>query len=205
MRRTGPWTGTELTPAFVGGVMLVTAVMGCGPRRAEPAPSAPPPAFRWESRVGWLHGPCMAISDAALAPGTPVTVVALDDPQSVLDARLGERTTAATGCWPLLEGRRETNTQGGATFYRVVLPPGTKVRLAIGVVEPRKPVAIANGTAEADLDGDGQPETFSECATAEGIRYGVWTGAPYRGVSRWSAYYFMDYEQQADCPPGATP
>jgi hypothetical protein len=205
MPRTGLSTGTERPGGLLAAALVLATLMGCGHHPAKPAAPAPPPPFRWESHVGWLHGPCMAIADATLAPGTPVTLVLLDEPQSVVAAQIGERTTSGEGCWPLLEGRRTVNTQNGATFYRIVVPAKTRVRLAIGVLEPRAPVTVAAGAAEADLDADGQPETFTECSTTEGVRYGVWTGVPYRGVSRWSGYYFMDYDQAANCPPGAAP
>ena len=51
-----------------------------------------------------------------------------------------------------------------------------------------------------DLDEDGQPETFTECATAEGVRFAVWDGKPYSGTPKWESYYYLDYDQEADCP-----
>ena len=51
----------------------------------------------------------------------------------------------------------------------------------------------------ADLDGDGQPEYFRSCMSAEGIHFTIWTGKPLTGKLRWHQYYFLGYDVSANC------
>lgn len=186
-------------PRCLVAVALAGAVFACG-RVSGPERSAEARPFEWTSRVGWLHGDCLALADSTLAPGTAVTVVAFDDVQSLVTARIDRPTTSGDDCWPLLEGRGATNLEGGATFYRVDVPEGVSLGLGIGVVDAPPTLAATDGVVRGDLDGDGRPEAFTQCATAEGVRFEVWSGEPFTGTREWNGYYYLDYDQEADCP-----
>ena len=69
-----------------------------------------------------------------------------------------------------------------------------------GVRAPRSLFRVGSGRAEADLDGDGVPESFQSCASLEGLHPTVWSGEPLRGVERWSRYYYMGYDLEPNCP-----
>ena len=70
------------------------------------------------------------------------------------------------------------------------------VDLGIGVLGETK--VVQGGI---DLTGDGRPETFTQCATSEGVSFRVWSGTPYQGLPLWSGYYYLGYDVEANCPP----
>ena len=60
----------------------------------------------------------------------------------------------------------------------------------------RLPGAAAVDPVRPDLDGDGQPETVSECTSLEGMHILVSTG----DNERWHAYYALGYDVEPTCP-----
>ena len=58
------------------------------------------------------------------------------------------------------------------------------------------PGAAAIDSVRPDLDGDGQPETVSECTSLEGMHIVVSTG----DNERWHAYYALGYDVEPTCP-----
>jgi hypothetical protein len=146
------------------------------------------------TRIGWLHGPCIALDHGGVAPGTEVTVVALGGPQRVLSAHIGGHASS-DACPALQEDRREANLAGGLSFYRI--EPLDEAMLAIGVVGA---LPVDASGAAPDLDGDGRSDTFGHCATAEGVRFFVRAGPESRGKPLWSGYYYLGYDLQPDCP-----
>ena len=60
-----------------------------------------------------------------------------------------------------------------------------------------RPGAVPVDPARPDLDGDGQPETVSECTSLEGMHILVSTGD---SEPRWHAYYALGYDVEPTCP-----
>jgi hypothetical protein len=52
----------------------------------------------------------------------------------------------------------------------------------------------------ADLNGDGHEDYFTECSTSEGVQFNIWTDAPYKNKALWSAYYYLGYDVEPNCP-----
>ncbi|WP_152597816.1 hypothetical protein [Novilysobacter arseniciresistens] len=148
-----------------------------------------------EPTIGWLHGPCIALADDNVAPGSAVTVVTLDDPQRVAMARIEGRAEAAEDCPALIEDRREANLASGVSFYRVA--PLDEAALAIGVLQ--SPGAAAGSEAALDINRDGRRDTYGHCATAEGIRFFVRGDPDGNGRPLWTGYYYLGYDLQPDC------
>jgi len=94
-------------------------------------------------------------------------------------------------CAPLMQDRRRSNSQW--SFYELRL--SGKADLGIGVTGN---VTRANGGI--DLDGDGVPEKFTQCATSEGVSFRAWNGMPYQGKPLWTGYYYLGYDTEANCP-----
>ncbi len=185
--------------------ILLLAAVSCGrtsDRRTsetkQPA-SAPAVAFSFAQRIGWFQGPCLAISNPHLARGTSVALVIMGEPQKVQQVRSLEQTTDPAMCKALLQGRAKMNAKPGISFY--TLEPGGvgATDMGIGIVEPPA-LTVADGLVRVDLDGDGQSEIFTSCATSEGIKFGVWTTKAYQGEPRWSGYYYLGYDLQPTCP-----
>ena len=182
-------------------VVLVLGVVGACERGSEPKPHAaatlPVPIAE---RIGWLHGPCLAIANPKLAGGTPLTLVLAGEPQTVQPARIGERTVSPERCQALKEGRAAVNAKPGVVFYTLEAGSLDATAMGFGIVPPPAQPAVVSGLVQVDLEQDGHREVFSSCATTEGIKFALWADKAYQGEPRWSAYYYLDYESQPTCP-----
>jgi hypothetical protein len=187
--------------AFLAALMVPVMALsfGCRSRPAVPlqqqgATSVPATATATPlaMRVGWMHGSCLAIANQALAGGTPIAVVSLADKASIVDGRVVGRTASDAVCPALKPERRQIN-ESKWSFYELQLP--VTVHLGIGVTG--ESTLVPGGI---DLTGDGMPETFTECATSEGVSFRVWSGTPYQGVPIWSGYYYLAYDVETTCP-----
>jgi hypothetical protein len=165
-------------------LLVLSPVAGC---RAAPAT----PVVPLDQRVGWVNGSCLAIMNSGLQPNGPITVVALDDKPALMAGRIVGSTNSSGVCAPLLEDRRRSNDKW--SFYEVRLDG--KADLGIAVTGEGKPV-----DGGIDLTVDGKPEQFTQCSTAEGISFRVWSGVPYRGTPLWSGYYYLGYDTVTTCP-----
>jgi hypothetical protein len=55
---------------------------------------------------------------------------------------------------------------------------------------------VLNGRPPSrDLDHDGKPERFRQCASSEGLHLTVWS----REVRRWHRYHYLGYDTEANC------
>jgi hypothetical protein len=157
--------------------------------------------FPLAERIGWFHGPCLASANPSLSPGTPVLLVLTTEPQTTAAGEIGPRTSSAETCKPLLEDRATENAKAGVVFYAVTAKGIEPTEMGIGIVDPPPATPrIVNGRVRIDLDGNGRPVAFSSCATTEGIRFAAWTEEAYRGEPRWTAYYYLGYSSQPNCP-----
>ena len=53
---------------------------------------------------------------------------------------------------------------------------------------------------DLDLNGDGVAETFTQCASSEGLWFRVWSGPAYKGTPLWSGYYYLADDTEVTCP-----
>jgi hypothetical protein len=165
-------------------LLFVVAAVGCHATQA-------PPVLPLDQRVGWVNGSCLAIMNTTLRASDAITLVALDDKPTVLAGRIVGATTSPNICAPLLPDRRRSNDKW--SFYEVRVDG--KADLGIAVIGKEK--SIDNGI---DLTGDGKPERFTQCSTAEGVSFRVWNGTPYQGTPLWTGYYYLGYDVVATCP-----
>jgi hypothetical protein len=157
-------------------------------------------AFSYDQRIGWLHGPCLAISNPKLTPGTAVTVVVMGEPQTVEQAQIQGQTDSSETCSALIPGRATLNAKPGISFYTLGSGKIANTDMGIGIVAPPASPTVVNGLARVDLDRDGGSEVFSSCTTSEGIKFSVWTDKAYQGKPRWSGYYYLGYDMTPSCP-----
>ena len=169
-------------------------VGGRGPHAAEIE------AFSYGQRIGWLHGPCLAISNPKLTPGTAVAVVIMGEPQTVERAQIQGQTDSSETCSALIPGRAKLNAKPGISFYTLGSGKIANTDMAIGIVTPPANPTVVNGLARVDLDRDGGSEVFSSCTTSEGIKFSVWTDKAYQRKPRWSGYYYLGYDMTPSCP-----
>jgi hypothetical protein len=182
-------------------LLALALVTAC---RREPvslpaAPAATAATFSFAERVGWIHGRCLAIANHTLARGAPVAVIITDEPQRVQPARLGGRTTDASVCPALLEGRAGINAKSEISFYRLEAEALGPRDIGIAIIDPPAMPTVVNGLARLALDPTGE-HVFSSCTTSEGIKYAVWSGQANRGEPRWSGYNYLGYDVTRTCP-----
>src|SRR5262245_42393329 len=79
------------------------------------------------------------------------------------------------------------------TFYRVDRVSGAVPDLGVSyaIASSLGPILVRAGKVEGDLDGDGTPEMFRTCTSAEGVHFTVWSGPPFAGTARWHGYYYV--------------
>jgi len=152
-----------------------------------------------EQRVGWIDSNCLAIDNKTLAEGTPLTVVAFGDNESLIDAKVVRPTQSAALCPPLHVDRRAANSTN-FSFYEVGPSDGRRIESGIGLIGNVSRVGVG-----IDADGDGSADHFTHCTSSEGIWFGVWKDAPYKAKSLWSGYYYLGYDVDPTCPPQVRP
>src|SRR6476646_9232983 len=117
--------------------ILVFSTLSC--RKASKAnhpTSAPVASFSFTERIGWFHGPCLAISNQHLSRGASVTLVIMDEPQKVQQTRMVDQTTDPTACKALIQGRAKMNAKPGISFYQLETGSLDPTATGIGIVEP---------------------------------------------------------------------
>jgi hypothetical protein len=186
---------TDLTRRLAAALAWLLALAAPASAGSKPAPSAPLPSL--DSRVGWMDGACLAIKNADLAAGTALAVVVLSKPQVVRTAQIGAR---ARGADLKTCGNRATiNQDEGNAFYVVPGAVGPN-EVAIGIVTPAVAPRVVAGIAHVDLDQNGHSASFTVCTSSEGFHYAIWPGKPHHGTPRWSAYEYLGYDVEPDCP-----
>ena len=152
------------------------------------------------AQIGWLHGNCLAIKTLGLKRGTKLSIIALGKPQVSLQAEIIERTESGEECYALRQERKDINMSEGNIFYSVAPASKAPLELAIGIVGLKAGFTATDGTIHTDVNGDGRQDYFTECSTSEGVQFNVWSEAPYKGKALWSAYYYLGYDTEPNCP-----
>jgi hypothetical protein len=181
-------------------LLLIVATTACRQGSEPTQQSNKREVFPLDRRIGWFHGPCLAISDPDLARGTTVDLVVMGEPQNVLQGKVGEQVSSAASCAPLTEARRRQNAKPGTSFYGLEGTNLTATDMGIGIVAAPQKLVLVNGLAQTDLNADGRPEVFSSCATTEGINFAVSSDTPGQRVPLWSKYYYLGYDMKPTCP-----
>lgn len=146
---------------------------------------------------GWFDGNCFATMRGDLKLDADIFVVNLDAPQTVSSAKVVDMAKAET-CGPLSSDRRQQNESEGLKFYTV--KSDHALALAIGVVGELPQSSIIDGSVQADIGNDGSFESFSYCATSEGLSFDIWPSTPYEQEPVWSGYYYLGYDIERNCP-----
>lgn len=175
----------------------------------ETGPIFVPVLGPYDPQVGYVDE-CLAIKNGELEPGTPVTIMTIEEGDAFLTDRIlslrvtGEivgKTTSDEDCPPLFDNRSGVNDSDGVSFYTIALDDGPfmdpdETIFGIGIVglgpENSDPI---------DLDGNGTADGFTACKFYEGFEFVVWMGMPYEGAPLWDAYYYLGYEtEEIECP-----
>lgn len=129
---------------------------------------------------------CVAIHNANLTPGTPLTLITPMPPQTTTQAEIAG--TPNNPC-PITKDVDTT-----VSNYDLQVPAGatlTKLTPLIAVTGTAAPLTMGpNNNVHADLDQNGKTETFRACSANDGIHLTVWSGDPLNGTLLWHGYYY---------------
>lgn len=150
------------------------------------------------SRVGWIHGACLAIKRADVHPGTIVRVISLEKTQAVLNTSVTGGATPDSGCAALLPDRLKVNQSKHRSFYTLDLPKGASL-LAVAIVGVEAKLTPVDGTIHIDLNQDGKAAIAGFCQTTEGIRFYLVPSDPSGKGRLWSDYYYLGYDTKPTC------
>ncbi len=136
---------------------------------------------------------CLTIENADVPDGALVHIVALREPQAHFIARVLKK--AEKSC------SRNPETGPNDAFYFLRLPQGSSLEssIGVGIVGFEGQFSLSEGNVRADLNGDGQPNSFRSCASSEGLHLTVWDGMPLKSPRRWHRYYYLGYDVEPDC------
>lgn len=164
------------------------------PAALDPASQPPGGATR---DIGWMHGNCLVVARDELPEGTELTIVALDDPQTVRAGTITGYAVKDEDC-TLLDGTRKAMNAGQGTAYLVETIASLEYGAAIihpeGAESPPNPLML-------DADEDEILDTFTRCLTKEGVRFSVWNAEPYNSKELWRGDYKLEGERVPTCPP----
>jgi hypothetical protein len=180
---------------FTGVLVCFIILSSCGTHDA-PGPAAAsglgpsPAAAAYIPRIGvgvtTGSRTCIAIKNANLTIGSPVTLVSAIAPQTFSQAEIA--SVSGSAC-PITK-----DVDAGVSNYDIHLPQAAslpKLTPLIAVVGTSAPFSTRDGNSVvADLDQNGKFESFRACSAGDGIHATVWSGNPLDGTMLWHGYYY---------------
>ncbi|NOT58699.1 MAG: hypothetical protein HOP19_00570 [Acidobacteria bacterium] len=138
--------------------------------------------------------PCLDIANTSLQAGDKITLIAPGKPQRTGQASIVKKL--GKNC-----PSRADEADPNESHYEIKLSQGSFAAPAVAFAVAKSTAAFAAkaGLTNADLDGDGQVESFRECTSQEGVHFTVWTGKPLQGKRRWHYYYYLGYDVEPNC------
>lgn len=163
----------------------------------------PPKTKSITKYVGWFYDQCLAIKAPNLPKGTIVTLIDAEASENTIRSSIIALAKNADKCPPLAGDRKSVNIEGGKSFYLISKSKAIQVEgtfnFGIAVVLDGKN-ASQSISEMLDLNNDGIRDSFSFCATSEGISFEVWSATPYKSESIWNGYYYLGYDIESNCP-----
>ncbi|NOY71815.1 MAG: hypothetical protein GXP14_05470 [Gammaproteobacteria bacterium] len=151
--------------------------------------------------VGWFYDRCLVIKAPNLPMGTVVTLVDVEATKNMLRSKIIAPAKNADECSPLADDRKDVNSEDGKSFYLISKPTQAETTFNFGIA------VVLDGQNDSlpiletfDLNNDGTLDSFSFCATSEGISFDVWSATPYKSKNIWNGYYYLGYDIESNCP-----
>jgi len=141
---------------------------------------------------------CLDIRRGDLSPGQRIQFVTSSAPQTTGDAEIIRKADQACTA--------ADQTKPGLYHYDIKVVHGSlqKGAPAFALANFGGMLTSTDIGITADLDRNGQTESFRSCTSAEGVHLTVWTGKPLEGQRRWHYYYYLGYEVDPTCAESDT-
>jgi hypothetical protein len=136
---------------------------------------------------------CVSIHDASLRRNSRLQVVTTSPPQTVSSGRVAATVQSCSSA--------EVDDSPDFRHYEIRLANASLSDfMPVIAISRFAGVFARNGDlVTADLDGDGRPEFFRSCTSAEGIHLTIWSGRPLSGTLRWHRYFHLGYDVTPTC------
>ena len=160
-------------------------------------PSSHPQALNYSADLGIAveknNHSCLLIANAGLSPGHRIFFVTDATPQTFGEAEILGK--AGELC---LDSDQQNP---GATAYSIKTIQGAlrKGTPAFAFAKSINPMEVSEGYLKADLDNNGQANTFRTCTSSEGVHLTIWEGKPLEGKRKWHSYYYLGYDVTSNC------
>jgi hypothetical protein len=153
--------------------------------------------------AGWFYNDCLAIQAPNLVTGTNVTLIDSEDTDSTHNSKVLGPARTADECPALADDRKSVNTQDNKDFYlisksKTIKAEGFFIYGVALVISDNKTFESISETL--DLNNDGIQDSFSSCASSEGINFDIWSATPYKSKNIWNGYYYLGYDIDPNCP-----
>jgi hypothetical protein len=166
--------------------VIIFLQVGCSGSSSQSTDNQP---TDYSQFVGWIHGNCIALNNATVVDGSKLLLIGLDSVTTTTMSSISKIATPDDSCYALYAERGAFNDDDQTFFYKVETDQGNDLMIGILVDQ----LASEN---YLDLNNDGTEETFTYCFTSEGVNFTVASETD----TLWTAYYYLGYEVQPDCP-----
>ena len=154
--------------------------------------------FDINTQAGGVHGRCLAIKNKDIKNGENINLIVFDTEQELFHGKVLNKVSDLQTCPALFDDRKDINQSEGYSFYTIATDK--KIELAIGLLDNGSKLEKSNKKITGDINRDGKPDFFTQCASSEGIHFGIWSEKPFAGEALWSGYYYLGYDIEPNCP-----
>lgn len=181
---------------------MVLTIIACGkqqnPESKAGAPPGAPETYTPKIGVGVRTAArtCFAIHNGDLTSGTALTLVF---PIAPVTAVQGAVSNVSKQPCPISQNV-DTTVSNYDLDVKSSIPNLTPFIVVLGTPGV---TTNANNMAQADLNQNGQTQTFRACSSDDGIHLTVWNGAPLQGKLLWHAFYYES--SNPNIGPACTP
>ncbi|MBK5275700.1 MAG: hypothetical protein JJE30_11685 [Desulfuromonadales bacterium] len=136
---------------------------------------------------------CLTIVDSSLKLNEEISIVTLQKPQKVIKAKIKSKTSNSCSKNP------EVPSDASFYIFKIKKNEAENMTPGIAVAGFTGSFNVVKGKVHADLDNNGNFESFRLCTSNEGLHLTVWAGEPLKSKRLWHEYYYLGYDVQPNC------
>lgn len=136
---------------------------------------------------------CLTIIDPTLKVNEAISLVSLQKTQKAIKAIIKNKTSKSCS--------KNPEVLPDASFYvfKINKSEAENMTHGIAVTGFNGSFNVIKAKVRADLDGDGNLESFRLCTSNEGLHLTVWADEPLKSRRLWHEYYYLGYDVQPNC------